>query len=306
MRETGNLKSSDGKHTLQWFSQTPSEAAGAMLIVHGMAEYKERYEYTALRAAEDGIACYCYDQLGHGQTTFNASEHGYFGETDGVKHILEDVHNMLALVRSRHPDVPLILLGHSMGSFIVRLYATEYGDIDLLCVSGTSAGNPALGFGLTLSKLIKKLYGGKHVSKLLDRLAMGGNSKRFKNEELPGQAWLSREPSIRRDMTEKSFPFTCAGMADMFTILKAVSAKEWYEKFPKKLPVYLFSGSDDPVGDYGVGFTKVCGKLKAAGADVSSRLWESGRHETLNETNRDEVLSELFDWINPRINVPIV
>lgn len=295
---TGTLPSCDGIHTLHWFGFAPEQPRAAMLIVHGMAEYKERYEKTAEDLAGAGIACYCYDQLGHGQTRKDESENGFFGETDGVKHILDDVHGMVGFVRSRHPGLKLVLLGHSMGSFIVRYYTTEFADIDVLVVSGTSGGNPGCGPGILMCRISSKIHGPKYVDKFIDKIAMGGNSSKFKTEEYPEQAWLSRDMEIRKDMREKSFAFTVTGMKDMFEMLKYVSGKKWYEKYPKKIPVYLFSGSDDPIGDYGVGFMKVCNGLKASGASVKYKLYKDGRHEMLNEINRDEVIADLVSYLN--------
>ncbi|MBQ3869197.1 MAG: alpha/beta fold hydrolase [Clostridia bacterium] len=297
-KETGTLPSSDGTHTLHWFACLPDgEARAAMLIVHGMAEYKERYEKTASDLAEAGIACYCYDQLGHGETRVDESENGYFGEKDGVKYILDDVHGMAGMIRSLYPGLKLILLGHSMGSFIVRYYTAEFADIDALVVSGTSGGNPGCGPGILMSKISAKIHGPKYVDKFIDKIAMGGNSAKFKDEEYPAQAWLSRDIAIRKDMSVKSFPFSVTGMKDMFEMLRYVSDKKWYEKYPKQIPVYLFSGSDDPIGDYGVGFMKVVNGLKSAGADVKYKLYKDGRHEMLNEINRDEVVSDLVKYI---------
>ena len=297
-KETGTLPSSDGVHTLKWFSRVPDEPRASVLIVHGMAEYKERYDKTACDLAEAGFACYCYDQLGHGETRIDESENGFFGEKDGVKNILNDVHGMAELVRSNHPGLKLILLGHSMGSFIVRYYAAEFADIDVLVVSGTSGGNPGCGPGILMAKISAKIHGPKYVDKFIDKIAMGGNSARFKTEEIPEQAWLSRDIEIRKDMHEKTFPFAVAGMKDMFEMLKYVSSPKWYEKYPKNVPVYLFSGSDDPIGDYGAGFMKVVNGLKAAGADVKYRLYKDGRHEMLNEINRGEVVADLVSYLN--------
>ena len=297
-KETGTLPSTDGIHTLHWFACLPDgDARAAMLIVHGMAEYKERYGKTAADMANAGIACYCYDQLGHGQTRTDESENGFFGQKDGVKNILNDVHAMVGLVKANHPGLKLVLLGHSMGSFIVRYYTTEFADIDALVVSGTSGGNPGCGPGILLCKASAKLHGPKYIDKFIDGIAMGGNSSKFKDEELPEQAWLSRDIEIRKDMREKSFIFTVTGLKDMFEMLKYVSDKKWYEKYPKKIPVYLFSGSDDPIGDYGVGFMKVVNGLKDAGANIQYKLYKDGRHEMLNEINRDEVVADLVRYI---------
>ena len=297
-KEIGTLPSCDGVHTLKWFGCIPEQPRAAMLIIHGMAEYKERYEKTASDLAAAGIACYCYDQLGHGQTRTDESENGFFGEKDGVKNILNDVHNMVGLVKSLHPGLKLVLLGHSMGSFIVRYYTAEFADVDVLVVSGTSGKNPGCGPGIFLCKISIKIHGPKYVDNFINKIAMGGNSSKFKDEELAEQAWLTHDMEIRKDMREKSFPFTVTGMKDMFEMLKHVSDKKWYQKYPKQIPVYLFSGSDDPIGNYGVGFMQVCNGLKDAGANVKYKLYKGGRHEMLNETNRDEVIADLTAYIN--------
>lgn len=297
MLTQGHLPSCDGVHSLSYFSFIPEKPSAAVLIIHGMAEYKERYIYTAEKLCNEGFAVYCYDQLGHGQSVKEPWEYGYFAKKDGRKALLADVDAYIAMIRKNHPGIPVVLLGHSMGSFIVRCAAPGC-DIDGLAVSGTGGGNPALGMGIFICRIYELLGMGKKRSKFIDSLAMGGNSKGFENEKYPNRAWLSKEEYIQKDMEEKTFMFTVSGMKDMFTLYRSCSKKSWYDKFPRSLPCYLFSGANDPIGDRGKGFTAVCDKLRARGCQVQSRLYSGGRHEMLNETERDEVISHLAEFIS--------
>ncbi len=253
--------------------------------------------------AQNGYVVCGNDHLGHGVTSSGANgTDGFFAEKDGCGHVLRDLNRMNGLAREAYPGLPLILLGHSMGSFFARAYAVRYPDtLDALVLSGTGGPNPMAGVGAVLTKWIGKLKGAKHRSQFLNNMAFGQYLKRVENPATPYD-WISRDAQIvaKYAADEKcTFIFTASAFHDLMTILRAVSSPEWASGIAKTLPVALFAGDMDPVGDYGRGVQTVYRMLQDAGVeDVSIRLYPGARHEILNETNRAEVYADILAWCN--------
>ncbi len=304
-KENGTFKSTDGIHSIHYSVFIPEEVKAVVVIVHGMCEFKERYNLFSEFLAQNGIASLSYDQLGHGQTILDDSEKGWFGEKDGVEYIQGDVLKALSFMKTKFPGKKTVLFGHSMGSFIVR-YFTAYNpkEIDALIVSGTSGGNNAIDIAIAFSSIISRLNGSKYVHKLLNTLTIGSNNKKFeKMGETSSSAWISRDKDVQKQCDKNMFIFTAQGFCDMFRMLKFVSSSEWYKLYPKKLPTFLVSGQDDPIGDFGKGVISVYMKLKIKKAEnVEVKLFKDCRHEPINELNKDEVFNDILKWINNTIS----
>lgn len=303
-KKTSTFGSSDGIHTLHYDLFIPSsEIKAVMLIIHGMSEMRQRYEGVQIFFAENGIAAFCYDQLGHGETATDDSEKGWFGDKNGPEYLVRDVDSAIKLLKEEFPGKKLILLGHSFGSFIARYYVYKYQNgVDALILSGTSGGRSGLDIGIKLSSLIGSRKGRKYRSPLINWISMGSSNKRFiKLGEHSPNAWLSRDKKIQSFMDEKAFVFTSQGFGDMFYILKTVTSGDWYKTFPKNMPVLISSGEEDPIGDYGKGVKKVYARLKAAEVkDLTLKIYPECRHEILNEINRVDVYSDFLAWIKER------
>ena len=263
-----------------------------VLIAHGMSEHGGRYSDFAAFLARHGYVVCIGDHMGHGHT---AGVKGYFGETGGVDRLIGDLRILHERMKQLAPEAPCFLLGHSMGSFLARKYMAAYGDDLAGCIlSGTMGpGKP----------IQKKLKGGKSVGKLLSGISFGSHNKRIEHP-VNRCAWLSTVDRVCIDYVEDphcGFYFTAAGYYDLFSVLKEVNAPGWAALVPKDLPVYLFSGEADPVGDYGKGPQQVFGALKSAGlTDVELKLYPEGRHEMLNEVNRSEVYDDVLRWLEER------
>ncbi len=298
--------SSDGKNTVHAEMYIPAAEVRAVIqLSHGMIDYVGRYEALAKYFAERGIAFVGNDHLGHGRTAASPEDLGYFAERDGYKLVVDDLNKMNSIIKETFPGVPVIMLGHSMGSFMARLYAVKYPEsIDALIIHGTGGANPLLAPGKLVAKLLRAIYGTHHRSKLITNLAFGSYNSHYPKEE-GENAWLTRD--IARVAGRASDPFTnykftLAGYIDLFDALGGANSKDWYKNYPKDLPTLIISGGDDPVGNYGKGVREVHAGLEYAGASkLKLKLYEGARHELFNELNADEVFDYLLGWVEENI-----
>ena len=274
------------------------EKRAIVQIAHGMAEHIERYDDFARFLVARGFVVCMNEHAGHGA---HAETLGYFAETDGAAHLVNDMKTLQDEMVKEYPYVPVFLLGHSMGSFLARKYITLYGDTLNGCIlSGTSGPNSAVGFGKLLASIQKKIRGPKSEGKLLTKIAFGSYLKNIE-DPINKDAWVSSDEEICTAYNEDSycgFTFTAGGFYDLFCLLEEINKNEWFEKVPKSLPIYMFSGEEDPVGEYGKGVMLVFEKLKDAGIeDIKLQLYPGGRHEMLNEVNKDKVYEDTLNWL---------
>ena len=294
--------SSDGKNTIhaELFIPSDKNILGVVQISHGMMDYIGRYRGMAEAFCEAGYALCGHDHLGHGDSVKTPDDYGFFASKGGYDFVIDDVKRMNDLIRKEFPGVPVVLLGHSMGSFIARLYAVDYEDsIDGLIIHGTAGPNPATGAGLLLVKILRAIKGERHRSRFVCSLADGGYNKGFDPAEGSG-AWLTRDPSMVADRVgnpKNDFIFTLAGYEDLFCFLGNCNDSKWFREFPAALPTLIVSGENDPVGGFGKGVRYVYDNLKKNGAYVSLKLYPGARHELFMETNREEVFSDLIKWV---------
>lgn len=299
----GRFKSSNGTDIVAGYYYTcpGMEPRCILQISHGMCEYIGRYDDFAGYMAQKGYVVCGNDHLGHGATSSGPNgTDGYFAEKDGRKFVLQDLHEMNRLAREAYPGLPVILLGHSMGSFFARMYAVLYPEtLHALVLSGTGGPNPLAGVGLALTEAIGRVKGRKHRSKFLNNMAFGQYLKRVDSPDTPYD-WISRDKEVVARYAQDAkctFIFTASAFHELMAILRAVNRPQWAQKVDKRLPVALFAGDADPVGDYGRGVESVYRALKDAGVkDVFLKLYPGARHEILNETNRAEVYADILAW----------
>ena len=295
MKYTANafsLPSSDGIHTLAAFCWTPENPVGVIQLSHGMCEYILRYTDFAERMCDAGFAVVGHDHLGHGYTARNADELGYMTDAkDPALCLVKDVYAVNSWIKSTFPSLPVILYGHSMGSFIARWALTEYKDAwNAAVISGTAGPEAPTGAGLLLCRVLG-IFGKHNRSALLYNIAFGSYDKPFKADGIKN-AWLTRDHKVIEKYNADpfcSYRFTINGYLTLFTLLGKVSAKDWASKMPLDLPMLLVSGEDDPVGNFGKGVREVEARLRAAGATkLSSMYFEGMRHEPHNETDNNK------------------
>lgn len=302
MEKDWSFTGSDGVHTLYATIWEPSEGEprAVIQICHGMMEHIRRYDRFARALCDRGFVVCGDDHLGHGRTAEQPEDLGYFGETDGWKHMAEDELLLRREMQRRYPDKPYFLLGHSMGSFITRRVIALDGEglagLYLLRHRGTQ---PLTKLGIGLAGIVTALRGPKRTGRFLNAMAFQNYNRRFPEDDNE-LAWLSRDKDGYPDASEDPkchFVFTNAGFRDLFRLLDSVTGPKWSDRVPKDLPIVLFSGEMDPVGSYGKGPRQVYGWLKASGVrDLSLKLYPDARHELHNELNRDEFLEDVVAW----------
>lgn len=285
-----------------YFPDDKTSVKGIIQIAHGMAEHHERYEDFISYLNDNGFAVFISDLLGHGKSVSDDSQLGFFGLKNGYINLVEDMYKLSEIAIKEIQNKPLIIFGHSMGSFLTRLYSERYGDkINGAVYCGTAGSNPASKLGITISNLFIKTKGTHYRSKFIDNLAFGQYNKKIVNASTKFD-WLSTDNSIVDDYIKDEycgFLFTACGYRDLMTLLNVINRDNWYTSVNEHLPILLIAGSEDPVGDYGRGVKQVYRKLiDAKHSDVSIKLFSGDRHEILNEKDKNEVYKTIVDWIN--------
>jgi alpha-beta hydrolase superfamily lysophospholipase len=267
-----------------------------------MIDYTGRYLELADYLTGEGYIFAGHNHLGHGKSAGSKEDFGFFGEENGAEFVLKDMYLMNKYLRHTFPTLPLYLLGHSMGSFISRLYVLEHPHtVSGLIIHGTGGPNPLVSFGKVLAKAVRGIYGARHRSRLIKGLAFGSYNDRFDKSE--GEwAWLTRDTDRIKDRdTDEytSFIFTTQGYIDLFGFISRSNSKQWFMNYPKNLPTLIISGDMDPVGNYGKGPREIYKRLMIAGCTaLNIKSYEGARHELFNETNREEVFRDLVKWLN--------
>lgn len=298
-------RSADGESTIHAYVWSPrGEVKGVIQLSHGMCEYVQRYTAWAHRFVADGYVFCGNDHLGHGHTAPSPEQLGHIAPRNGHEVLVEDVHTLSRLMRERFPKAPLILYGHSMGSFVARAYLSKYGnELAAALISGTAGPGLPTGLGRKVAHTIGFVRGRDYRSRLLTSMGFGSYNKRFK-EEKDTFSWLTRDKAVRDAYRKDHFckiVFTTEGYDTLFALIGQISKKKWVETVPKGLPILLFSGDQDPVGGNGKGVRAIYERLKRAGANVKLRLYEDGRHEMHNELNADEVYADLKAYLEENV-----
>ena len=298
------ILSNNGRDTLiiyEWIPDT--EPVAILQLHHGVSEHIMRYNDFARYMAKRGVFVVGYDCAGHGKsvTTENLLN---FGEKNGWAALVKDVHDVQQRYAARFPGKPYYILGHSMGSFVVRNYLADYaGAVSGAIISGTGFKPAAVtSAGKAMASLICKIKGSKHVSDMVHAMAMGAYNKDFGPQG--GCQWLSRDNAVMEAYMADPL---CGGVPtvglyrDMFGGLGYVCTKDAVSGMDKDLPILLVSGSEDPVGDRGTGVAQTADLFKENGMNnVSTVLYPGARHEMLNETNKQEVYELIAKFVLPR------
>ncbi|MGH4124083.1 MAG: lysophospholipase [Clostridium sp.] len=290
----------------KWLPDENIKVKGVVQIAHGMAETAARYEGFARALTNDGFIVYANDHRGHGKTAGQVSKLGDLGE-DGFNSMVENMHGLNERIREENNNLPMFLFGHSMGSFLTQRYICLYGgDLKGAIISG-SCGKQ--GITVDIARLIAKReikkIGRIGKSNKLDKLSFGNYNNSFKPNRTAFD-WLSRDNKQVDKYIGDPFcgtVFTAGFFYDFLGGLKSIADPREIKNVPKNLPIYIFSGDKDPVGKNGKGVLKLVNTYKEHGmVDLTYKLYKDGRHEMLNEINKEEVIEDVIKWLNASIN----
>lgn len=290
------------EHDIYYELYEPDNPVGHVHIIHGMAEHIGRYEEFAHFLAGKGFVVSGHDQRGHGKTAERNGVQGYFADDEGFSRIVADVEEIIEAVQPEDRGMPLVLFGHSMGSFVARRFIQLHSEKISRAVLSGSGGNPGAAgkAGLVLAMATSKLKGKSEISPLLGKLTFGSFMKQFKGED-SSFAWLSRDASevAKYEADPMSgTPSTNQFYVDLFTGLGTIHKDVEVARIRNDLPLLLISGSEDPVGGNGKGIFQAAEQYQKAGMDnVKVYLAEGSRHELLHEIDKDAHFELLAEWM---------
>jgi alpha-beta hydrolase superfamily lysophospholipase len=273
-------------------------------IAHGLAEHAGRYERLAAALTAAGYAVYGGDHRGHGRSVRTPDELGFFAERNGWNKCVDDLWHLNRRIATDHPGLPLVLLGHSMGSFMAQQFIAAHGEVLAGAVLSGSAGKPAplAAIGRLVARIERLRLGPRGKSGLIHAMAFGAFNKPFAPARTPFD-WLSRDPAeVDKYVADPRCGFQASVQLwiDLLDALGRIADPAAQARIPKQLPVHIFAGSRDPVsGEDNASLKQLLAAYAAAGlARVTHKFYADGRHEMLNETNRDEVTRDLLAWLD--------
>lgn len=289
----------------EWYN--PDKRPKAVVqISHGMAEHIDRYHPFAVFLVQNGFHVIGNDHRGHGRTGENINAMGYFSDTEGFEKTVEDLHVITDHIKDQFTNVPIILFGHSMGSFLARRYIQMYSsDLTGVILSGTgSQPTIAINAGKLIAKLEMWRKDPKTPSPLLNKLAFGRFAKQIKNAKTSFD-WLSRDNEqvkLYIDDPRTGFTPSSSFFYDLFQGINMIQDLTKVNGIAKELPMLFISGEKDPVGDRTIGVKKAVKQYEKVGIkNIHTIIYPESRHELLNEVNKAEVYRDIIDWINKQL-----
>ncbi|ODR88197.1 alpha/beta fold hydrolase [Sinorhizobium alkalisoli] len=284
------------------------EPIAILLVSHGLAEHSGRYARLAEAIAADGIHIYAHDHRGHGHTRAPDAPPGMFARKGGVEMVIADLRAVREMAVARHPGLPVILFGHSMGGLIALNAAeTHPRSYDALAVWNSnfrpgSAGRVAQ----AILRIERMLKGSDVPSPMLSRLTFGAWAQAIPNHKTAFD-WLSRdEEEVAKYIADPlcGFDATVSLWIDLFILVYAGARADRLARLPARLPVHLAGGTADPSTDGGAAIRWLCDRMKARGmTDVTVAIHEGMRHETLNELGREKATQDFAAWCRDAVGV---
>ncbi|AHF58267.1 alpha/beta fold hydrolase [Spiroplasma eriocheiris] len=300
------LKLRDGKdlHMYEWLNvENPK---GVLQLVHGSCEHALRYQDFANFLNKNGYLVIANDHRGHGKTVKNKEDFGYFADENGWQILVDDLYEVNKYIQEKYPHLPIVMFGHSMGSFLARHYAIEHGDtLKAVVFCGTAHyGTSTLKFARRVAARHQKKYGPKVLDKFIHKHSYAPLNKKFRKEGNTGAEWISSDKDVQQGFLKDplTFPvFTTSGYKDLFSGLMYIENKDNIQKTPKQLPILFLSGKNDPVGKFGKMVIKTHKNYLKYGYRADIKLYNEMRHEILNEKNKGEVYQDILAFYNSNI-----
>ena len=286
-------------HASIW-RDTETEPDKLLQIVHGNAEHILRYDGFARFFASKGFCVFGNDHLGHGRSLKAEDRLGDYGDINDDIRLVDDVNRMNRIMRKKYPDLPCIVLGHSLGSLVARILTVDFpAAVDALILSGTAQLASFFSYAEPLIGLAGDLTDrGRYPSGAFD--PVGILSEKYYRENDP-MSWLSRSSENRAEFEADPLcgsPITTGSTLNMAKLALKCSAPSWFSSFPTDVPVLNISGGKDAVGAFGRGIISLDEKLSDLGVYITTKIYPGLRHEILNEDNKDEIYAEILNWIN--------
>ncbi|MGB4985238.1 MAG: alpha/beta fold hydrolase [Erysipelotrichaceae bacterium] len=297
--ESLRLRSSNSKEQLNVSLHIDQKLIkGIMLVVHGMNEHSQRYLPFVKFLNDNGYGVVTYDQLGHGDSVSDGL-YGYFGE-DGANSLINDVKVVSDYIADRFPNLPIILLGHSMGSLVTRNFFNRFPEKISGYIMMGSLGPDNNAGNRFLLKSLKRMFGGRKYSRFVNDFAFKSFNDRISNPKTSSD-WLTRDEEIVKAYTldpKCTFAFTYQGLLDILDLRMWCNDEKWFNTLVKDKPILILSGKEDPCGDYGEAIKVIYNKLKNNNCLVEYKLYDNCRHEILNELNKEEVYGDILAFCN--------
>lgn len=310
VKQEFTVLSHDGKtrlHAVEWLPEGRPRAV--LQIAHGVSEYILRYEGLAAYLTERGIAVVGNDHLGHGASVAGGAPRVYFGPAGSWDTVVNDLYALRCLEGQKFSGLPCFLLGHSMGSFLVRTYLIRYpGTVDGAVLMGTGQMPPVItAAGRVIAAVECRKIGEERSSPLVQKLAFGAYNKEFAPNRTEFD-WVSSDEATvdfyKEDPHCGENP-SVGLFREMLGGIAFITKQANVEKMNLRTPVLFLSGKEDPVGEQGRGVARAYRSFQRAGVqDVSMKLYPGMRHEILNDVCRQEVRRDLADWLLPRVPAP--
>lgn len=286
-------------HACRWAPEAAPKAV--VQIVHGIAEYVERYDAFAEYLTKQGYLVVAEDHMGHGKSIGKNGTQGYF--VGGWFAAVEDSCRLMRRTKVEYPNIPYVLFGHSMGSFMVRTILTQYPDVDadaaVICGTGWIQ-EAALSIGIAACRMVCRLKGEKTPSEKLQGIVFGGYNRKVEHPRTPYD-WINRDGKcVDAYVADPLCGFTASAglLRDMMQGIAHIQRQENLQRMRKNLPVRFIAGGDDPVGHYGKGVRRAAKAFEDTGmTDVSVRIYPLCRHEILNEINKEEIYEDVTHWL---------
>ena len=303
---TGKFPSASGICDIRFYFYIPENPKALVMMSHGMCEYLERYEPFAEFLCKNDIVFCGADHLGHGNSITDEDMLGFFGTERGYINMVRDLHRMKTVAKSKFPDIPHFLIGHSMGSFLSRIYISKYSSTDKwdgVILAGTAGGITGSAPLRRALDIVARNHGDLYRHQTGTDMAYGIFNLRTANYRTQFD-WLSRDDKdVDNFLADPkcNFTFTVAGLRDMLNALLCCNSRAVIENTPTDIPMLFLSGGMDPVGEYGSGVRSAVIKYLDHGCDVNLRIYREARHELLFELNRDEIMSDILEFLVKRI-----
>lgn len=302
--------SSDGRTQLHGAQWTPAdrEPIAVLQIAHGVAEHILRYDDFARYLNDRGILVAGHDHLGHGKSLPEGGTPVYFGDRATWETVVDDIHLLHDRLREQYPDLPILLMGHSMGSFLSRSYLIRYpGTVDAAIIMGTGwQPEMTIRGGLLLAGILSGLKGPDAVSKMVTNMAFGAYNKAFGDKPRTPNDWLSADTdNVDRYMADPlcGADATVGLFRQMLHGIRFNQRQSHLRQMDREMPVLFVAGDKDPVGSCGKGVRQTYDAFRSAGMrDCTLKLYPGLRHEILNEkAYTADITKNIEAWLLSRL-----